>query len=155
MLYLYCSIYYNIKYVNLKEGYNMEYFIDKNGNKWSSQKYTREQAKKHSQNLVNCKDCIDCIGCVDCYGCKDCIKCVVCRNCNNCIYCISCKSCDSCKICKKSQECINCKNTIKAYKLNNETHIKIWKKVQSWIQLILKLKTIFTHWKRWAAKCGV
>ena len=53
-----------------------DYWIDSNNNKWYVGKYTREQAIKVSQTLINCKDCIDCDFCKNCKNCKNCNECV-------------------------------------------------------------------------------
>ena len=35
-------------------------------NRWSSNKFTKEQAEKYSDTLVNCTGCTDCTGCTGC-----------------------------------------------------------------------------------------
>ena len=70
-----------------------DYWIDSNNNKWYFGKYTREQAIKVSQTLINCKDCIDCVDCINCINCFQCTYCENCINCDVSVGCIECKYC--------------------------------------------------------------
>lgn len=99
--------------VKIKGGY---FVIEKDGafaaeaNKWSTKKYTEEQAIKASKTLINCKRCIDCEDCEDCLACKSCINCVDCDLCENCISCEDCVECYNCKNCVHIDEEENLKN---------------------------------------------
>ena len=46
-----------------------------NGNYWSKDKYSYDEAVELSKTLVNCDNCLDC---KDCYGCLDCVFCKYC-----------------------------------------------------------------------------
>lgn len=60
------------------------------GNKWSKNRYSLEEAYKHSKTLKECVNCIDCIECSYCTNCINCEKCVLCFNCEDCIDCKYC-----------------------------------------------------------------
>lgn len=69
------------------------FYVDENGNKWDSNKFTKYEATWHSKSLGDCHDCIDCINCeycVDCINCTDCYFCTECNNCKNCEKCYNC-----------------------------------------------------------------
>ena len=70
-----------------------------NGNYWSKLKYTRDQAEKLSETLINCTYCTDCRGCTDCTYCTDCRGCRGCRDCRDCTYCTGCTGCTGCRDC--------------------------------------------------------
>jgi len=41
-------------------------------NKWSKSIYTKEQAEKYSETLINCNNCINCRSCSSCIDCTSC-----------------------------------------------------------------------------------
>ncbi|TLD85825.1 hypothetical protein [Helicobacter sp. MIT 05-5294] len=49
-------------------------FWEINGNKWSKDKFSEEEAKALSNTLCDCIDCVDCVECKRCEDCKDCIS---------------------------------------------------------------------------------
>lgn len=51
------------------------YWIDDFNNKWDSQIYTKEQAKKFSSTLSSCENCINCSDCSSCRYCRYCSSC--------------------------------------------------------------------------------
>ena len=67
-------------------------WIDKNGNAWNCEIFTKEEAIKNSKSLERCFNCYNCKNCVKCIKCKDCENC---RNCKNCVKCNDCHSCDN------------------------------------------------------------
>lgn len=66
------------------------YWVDKNNNKWNAKFYTKENAIKCSESLVNCYNCVNCIDCEDCVECNGCIGCMDCVCCHNCFFCDDC-----------------------------------------------------------------
>ena len=91
----------------------------KNNNKWSSEKYSEEEAEKLSRSLQDCEACEDCKNCEsckncrecwDCRYCKDCHKCQDCQNCRYCRNCEKCKNCQDCQYCENCENCRNCRN---------------------------------------------
>ena len=62
-------------------------------NRWSSNKFTKEQAEKYSDTLVNCTGCTDCTGCTGCTRCTDCTDCTGCTRCRGCTGCRGCTDC--------------------------------------------------------------
>lgn len=87
------------------------YYVDKKKNRWSCDKFTQEEAIKHSKNLLNCRDCTDCINCMDCkncYNCKDCRNCYKCDSCTHCVGCDECKNCHQCHNCDDCEDCYEC-----------------------------------------------
>lgn len=81
---------------------NTEYWVDENNNWWSKENYTKEQAEKALESLVDCYHCIDC---VDCWYCFQCIRC---DGCDNCMLCTASKSCNACMQCYKCTKCEDC-----------------------------------------------
>ena len=73
------------KEMMLKDGY----WVDTRNNKWDANKYTKKQAKKFSDTLINCSDCIDC---------ENCTSCIRCTNCKHCKYYVDSSNCDGRKI---------------------------------------------------------
>lgn len=85
---LYIRNYY--EYTNQKDDHNIKsektkvldnyYWEDGNKNKWSVDKYTKDEAFEFSKTLVNCGCSINCFNsknlwdCKDCKDCKDCIR---------------------------------------------------------------------------------
>lgn len=63
----------------VKDGF-YEYYIDKNGNKWSSS-YGKQEAVRLSRRMRNCYNCENCEDCVDCEDCRDCTRCKRCVGC--------------------------------------------------------------------------
>ena len=53
-------------------------WIDKNGNAWNCEIFTKEEAIENSKSLESC---------FNCYNCKNCTECIKCSNCNNCENC--------------------------------------------------------------------
>ena len=118
------------------------------GNYWSKDTYTYEQAKILSETLVNCDNCLDCSDCVDCrdlkkcsncsgckgcfncYKCIDCVNCNDCKNselcddCNYCYHCIYCKYCELCDDCNNCYKCVDCKYCDKCQYISFETSIE-------------------------------
>lgn len=105
-------------------------YVDHCNNKWSSSKYSLEEAKKLSKtmvnshynyncsNLTNCSNMNNCHNCVNCHLCSYCIGCKSClysdnlRNCIECSYCYNCNSCINCQDCKSvSNRAMYIKNT--------------------------------------------
>jgi hypothetical protein len=113
-----------------------QFWVDENNNKWAKNLYTKEQAEKWSETLIdcvscincedcsfcrNCVDCVDCSccdGCDGCKGCSWCNKCISCENCEHCfdcydcVACIGCRDCENCRDCKYCRDCKNCENCI-------------------------------------------
>ena len=79
------------------------YYVDANGNRWTSEYFTEQDAEKMSDNLIGCKDCKDCIDCKGCTKCENCISCTDCKKCRFCNDCIKCSSCFDC------MNCIECR----------------------------------------------
>ncbi len=112
----------------IKKDYE-EFYMDENGNCWSKDKFTEEEAIEKSKTLINCFHCLNCENgnechyCVECLDCDNCYKCVNCKNCKNCVKCIKCKDCENCRNCKncvKCNDCHSCDNlTYKNYFINN------------------------------------
>ena len=75
----------------VKEGPFQEYYIDKNGNKWSSW-YGKQEAVRLSRRMRNCYNCENCEDCVDC---RECVNCTRCKNCYQC-HCISDREDEAC-----------------------------------------------------------
>ena len=69
-----------------------------NGNYWSKDKYSYDEAVELSKTMVNCDNCLDCSDCVDCKKCVDCNSCDNCENCDGCI---------DCKYCEVYTDCVN------------------------------------------------
>jgi len=44
------------------------YWVDENNNFWDSSICTKEEAKKASESLINCRNCEYCEFCKDCEG---------------------------------------------------------------------------------------
>jgi len=66
----------------------MNYLEDNRGNKVDLDKYTKEQAIKMLDSLINCDNCVNCVNCStcdDCSECEDCVNCVDCSECVNCM----------------------------------------------------------------------
>jgi len=42
------------------------YYVDENNNRWDCNLYSKEQAKRYSESLINCSDCSDCSHCSRC-----------------------------------------------------------------------------------------
>lgn len=84
------------------------YWIDKNGNMWRVEFYTRAVAVRLSKSLVSCRNCLEC---------SDCSFCDFCENCTKCAFCWKCKGCTSCEFsrtlnnCHRVYYCRSCKNT--------------------------------------------
>lgn len=74
-------------------------FVDENNNKWSVDLYSKLEAQKASETLVNCANCYNCSNLVNCVNC---IECWGCNDCRNCEYCSWCDFCDSCVDCHHS-----------------------------------------------------
>ena len=74
------------------------FWVDKNGNRWSIFYKTEEEAIELSKTLINCNDCKNCKNCKECTDCEDCE------------YCEGCYDCRNCTNCKKSNNCIDCEN---------------------------------------------
>ena len=91
-----------------------DYFVYEYGNKYSKDKFTREQANEDIKTLencydcINCKDCKDCKDCIGCYDCKDCEDCIGCYDCYDCASCIGCYNCDDCADCIRCGNCEGC-----------------------------------------------
>ena len=47
-----------------------------NGNYWSKDKYSYDEAVELSKTMVNCDNCLDCRDCVDCKYCEAYTDCV-------------------------------------------------------------------------------
>ena len=77
-------------------------------NKWNASIYTKDQAEKYADTLINCTDCIDCSNCSSCSYCSDCIGCSGCSDCSSCIYCRYCSNCSSCSYCSYCSRCSGC-----------------------------------------------
>ena len=88
------------------------YYVDSNNNKWSTSRYTEEQAIKVSNSLIDCYDCVDCENCVGCTDCKDC---AYCKDCEDCIRCELCSNCDFCI------DCEYCSDLVDACELTYQT----------------------------------
>jgi len=89
---------------------NGDYWEGKNGNKWSTELYTKEQAIAAEKTLVNCKymvNCSYCFDCSDCYDCSGCSSCSRCSRCSNSSGCSGCSDCSGCSGCSgfKSNPC--------------------------------------------------
>lgn len=81
-------------------------WIDKNGNAWNCEIFTKEEAIENSKSLESC---------FNCYNCKNCTECIKCSNCNNCENCTNCNNCDNCRYCN------SCDNLIrKSYYIDND-----------------------------------
>ena len=91
----------------LKKSKDGKYLCDKDGNKFSIEKYGENFAEIMLSNIAgnNCKNCIDSS---DCYNCVNCVNCLNCTNCNDCSNCDYCKSCNNCVNCKNCIDCNNC-----------------------------------------------
>ena len=88
------------------------YWIDKNGNKWSRDLYTRNTAQKFSETLENCTGCINCSNCCSCSYCEGCQQC---RHCYACKACKNCEFSDHLKFCCEVRYSHSCKKTMFTY----------------------------------------
>lgn len=77
-------------------------------NKWSKSEYTKEQAERYSDTLINCQNCSDCSDCSYCSDCSSCSNCSSCRDCSDCSNCSSCRYCSSCSYCRYCSSCSSC-----------------------------------------------
>jgi hypothetical protein len=89
-------------------------------NKWNADIYTREQAEKYADTLINCTNCVNCNNCrnsSDCINCSDCIDssycsfCSFCHDCHDSSFCRNCSFssyCIDCCFCSSSSYCIDC-----------------------------------------------
>lgn len=68
-------------------------WIDDNNNKWSKDKFTKEEAQRCSAGLHQCVDCVDCEDCHFCSGCGNCVSCYYCSASNGCVNCAHCSYC--------------------------------------------------------------
>lgn len=89
-------------------------YIDRNGNVWTKNEYTFEQASIASKSLVNCYGCINCVACNDCTDCVSCVGCVGCKRCN---------SCQCCSNCADSADCIRCDGFTRAKELPGDNNL--------------------------------
>jgi hypothetical protein len=120
-----------------------QYYIFENNNKYSKNKYTKEEAIIANATLVDCTNCINCIKCytcddcdtcIDCYNCYSCYKCYdckdcpdcydcndcyYCKDCIDCIYCIKCTECNTCLNCNNCKDCTNGKNCLNCINCTN------------------------------------
>lgn len=82
---------------------------EENNNTWDGFEFTKEEAQKAADSLIdctNCKDCSDCVNCDHCYNCNKCDSCewcIECKGCENCSYCTSCDDCIECTQCMACQ----------------------------------------------------
>ena len=74
-------------------------WIDENNNSWDYDLYTKVQAEKYSESLMNSHNCHNCHNCCFCSNCSNCTYSRFCRNCHNCRYCHRCRSCHNCRFC--------------------------------------------------------
>ena len=81
-----------------KEG---NFWVAQNGNKWSRELWSEDEAIRDSVTLQNCTNCTNCS---DCKNCSDCISCHGCENCKDCNSCILCKDCTDCEACVRLEQ---------------------------------------------------
>ena len=86
------------------------YWIDGNNNKWSVRIFSKEQATKMSESLIDCYGCSNCTDCSNCVNCSNCTKCSYCTECSYCRYCTDCTNCSECSYCTDCTNCNNCSN---------------------------------------------
>ena len=92
---------------------NIDYWVDKaTNNRWSTERFTKEQAIEAAasmKNSTNCEDCTSCTNCKLCLNCTECEDCVTCSNCTNCTSCVVCTHCYYCTYSYACSSCMNCK----------------------------------------------
>ena len=86
------------------------YWVDKYENKWSTDKFTEEEAIIASASLLECSLCIDCRCCS--YR----TNCIRCNSCSNCLQCIDCVCSKDLKFCERCTMCYNCEYCIECIK---------------------------------------
>lgn len=91
------------------------YWVDKNGNKWSAEYCTKKGAERLSETLINCFNCVNCINCKNCEYCLNCTDCFRCFECYGCERCEKCYNCDNCKNCIDCGYCLNCIDCIECF----------------------------------------
>ena len=94
------------------------YWEFENGNKYSKELYSYDDAERASKTLFNCENCIDCLkceNCKDCYNCEFCYDCVNCENCYFCQECFECKNCNSWQKCEFCYDCVYCVECLECY----------------------------------------
>ena len=57
------------------------YWEFSDGNIYSKNKYSLEEAEQLNATLKNCSNCIDCSYCTDCGSCENCHTCINCCSC--------------------------------------------------------------------------
>lgn len=94
------------------------------GNKWSKNRYSLEEAYNYSKTL---KECVNCIDCIECSYCTNCI------NCEKCVLCFNCEDCNDCKYCVESEVEENPIQNFRQPKINYEDLLKdaIYKQLKS------------------------
>ncbi len=82
-------------------------------NSWNSDAYSKEEAEKMANTLVNCDNCYNCSYCSSCSYCRYCSycsDCSDCRYCSSCIDCRYCRYCSSCRYCRYCSDCSDCRS---------------------------------------------
>jgi hypothetical protein len=77
-------------------------------NKWNANIYTKEQAEKYADTLINCTNCINCSYCINCHNCLNCRDSSYCHNCRNCLNCSYCHDCRDSSYCRDCHDCYDC-----------------------------------------------
>jgi hypothetical protein len=77
-------------------------------NKWDANIYTKEQAEKYADTLINCTNCVNCNNCRNSSYCINCSDCIDSSYCSFCSSSISCSFCSFCHDCHDSSFCRNC-----------------------------------------------
>ena len=70
---------------------NLKDFWEIDGNYWSRDKYSYNEALEASKTLYECKNCVDCKYCDMCNSCEYCFGCNDCNECESCITCTLCE----------------------------------------------------------------
>ncbi len=86
------------------------YWTDLHSNKWDCNIYSKQEAKKFSNSLINCQNCTNCRNCWNCRDCRDCQYCQYCWNCRDCQDCQDCQDCWNCWDCQNCWNCWDCQD---------------------------------------------
>lgn len=141
-----------------------DYYIDINGNRYSRNKWRKEEMEeivKSNKDCYGCCDCCMCTGCIECDNCVDSffskycsnsmrlIYCENCHNCTDCENCSNCKNserCEKCKNCEKCERCEECNNCRKGKCLTNKDRTQEEELKKQLMEKAEKEQNIYREW---------
>ena len=141
-----------------------DYYIDINGNRYSRNKWRKEEMEeivKSNKDCYGCCDCCMCTGCIECDNCVDsffskycsnsmrliyCENCHNCTDCENCSNCKNCERCEKCKNCEKCERCEECNNCRKGKCLTNKDRTQGEELKKQLMEKAEKEQNIYREW---------